>query len=155
MNILWNNYVWDEDHPATIEQVRSVESKLNIKFPSDFLEVATNEHGKMPNPNNINVGDGEIFVNNLYHFEDEPDDVDNQTYGILGVHEIQSEYQDQLLIPFASSGGGSDFCFDYRDSKGEPTIIFLDSDLGGDQDAIIPLAKNFTEFLGLLYEDED
>lgn len=149
MNIIWENYVWDEEHKATPEQVKAIEYKLNIVFPNDYLDVAMKEHGKTPEPCGLPISKGSSVVTTLLHFEDDPTDKDNYNYSIIRQHNLLSEDQNPLLIPFAKASGASMFCFDFRNSKKSPSIIFNDSDSEGDE-AIISVAKDFTEFISML-----
>lgn len=47
------------------------------------------------------------------------------------------------ILCFATSGGGEDFCFDYRDNPKEPSVIYWDDTYWR------RLAPNFTQFLAL------
>jgi len=151
MDVTWEDYVWSEGHKATPEQVKAIESKLNISFPNDYLDVAMQEHGKTPEPCGIPISKGSSVVITLLHFEDDPTDKENYNYSIIRQHNLLTENQNPLLVPFAKAGGASLFCFDYRNSKKSASIIFNDSDSEGEE-AIIPIANNFTEFLTMLEE---
>jgi len=152
MSLKWENYVWDEDHPATTEQVKEIESKLNITFPKDYVIFSIDHHGMSPESSVVPIGDGETILTTLLHFEVDSVEDENYTYSIYGTHNILKEYLNPLIVPFAIASGASNFCFDYRHSKDTPTIIFLDSDYGGDEGAIIPVANDFTEFLSMFKE---
>lgn len=151
MNVTWNNYLWDEDHIASISQVEEIESKLNIKFPEDYLDVASQHQGKTPVPCGTSSGS---MLTILLHFENDPSNK-KYTSSIIRKHEIITrEKYSPLIIPFAKAGGASLFCLDFRDSKNNPSIIFLDWDYfgDGDEDALHFVAKNFTEFLSMFEE---
>lgn len=36
--ITWNNYLYDNDHPATYRDIANVED-IGIKFPTDYLDI--------------------------------------------------------------------------------------------------------------------
>ncbi len=154
INIKWVNDTWNEDHPATSEQVEAIENKFNIRYPIDYVDFAKLNQGKAPEICGVPVGSGESMLTTILNFENKPDE-ESYFSSIIGKHElITDENYDALIIPFAETGGASIFCFDYRESKDKPSIIFLDWDYfgDGDEEAIILVAKDFTEFLSLLKE---
>ncbi len=155
--IKWKNYLWSEEKRATLAQVRNVEKILDIKFPKSYLETATINQGKRPEPNRVRVGEGSSGMTTFLLFEDNPKSADS-SYGIIHSHKVfKDEDYSPLIIPFGQAGGACLFCFDYRKIKDNPLVVFIDWDSfgNGDEEAIIPVAKNFTEFLEMFYEDKE
>lgn len=151
MNVNWENYIWEEKHVATIEQVKEVESILKIKFPKDYLEIAMQHQGQTPVPCGVSTGS---MITTLLNFENDLESSE-YTYSIVDSHKVfKNEHYSPLLIPIALAGGASLFCFDYRVSKKNPTIVFIEWDSfgKGNEKAIHPVAKNFSKFLSMLEE---
>lgn len=154
MNITWINDTWSEDHPATQNQVKTIETKFKIKYPKNYLDVAIINQGKMPESCGVPVGSGEAMLATLLNFQNTPDEDSHFSSIIRKQKQISDEKYSPLIIPFAEAGGASLFCFDYRKTRDNPQIIFIDWDYfgDGDEEAIIPVAKDFTEFLSILVE---
>lgn len=64
------------------------------------------------------------------------------------------EFFPEGLIAFASNGGGDFICFDYRNCKENPPIVFWHHEYE-ENEGIFPLADNFEEFLDDLKSDEE
>lgn len=149
MGIEWKNYLWDDNHTADIASVESLEADLCIKFPKDYLKVAMVHQGKVPNPNQINVGEKITSVGVLFLIS--PDyDYKGSTIK-SNVMFIEGDVP-QGVVPIVGSGGGSVFAFDFRRSSDTPSIVFVDSDKEGD-DAITFLSDSFSGFLSMLRDD--
>jgi hypothetical protein len=149
MEIEWKNYLWDDNHTADNASVESLEADLYIKFPKDYLEVATIHQGKVPNPNQIKVEERITSVGVLFLITP-----DNDYKGSTIKSNIMFIEDDvpQGIVPIVGSGGGSVFAFDFRRSSDTPSIVFVDSDKEGD-DAITFLSDSFSGFLSMLRDD--
>jgi len=161
--INWEDYIFNEQgqpiNPiAEIVDVEKVEKELSIKFPKDFLDVSMKHQGQAIDDLSIKVRSMEVGFSFFYLFNDRNNKKD-ASYTISAAHENIHQGDDsgnnQLLIPIANSFGSSKFCLDYRESLDNPSVVFYYSDRAINDDAITILASNFTEFLELLYEDED
>jgi len=150
--IKWNKYLW-ESKTAAIEQVNALEKELNVIFPDDYKNVAIKHQGMVPAPNTIDVGKGTTAITCLMHF-DKNGNQKFQSYGMEWNYNNLVEDVGPLIIPFAAALGANVFAFDYKDKINIPKVVFINADLEGDE-AIIPVADNFTEFLSMLYEPED
>jgi hypothetical protein len=66
------------------------------------------------------------------------------------------EFFPKDLIAFGENGGGDFICFDYRQGKDNPNppIVFWNHEAEEGKDVSF-IAKNFEEFIDMLYEDED
>ncbi len=161
--INWENYIFNEQgqpiNPiAKIVDVEKIENELNIKFPKDFLDVSMKHQGQVVDDLSIKVRSMEVGFSFFYLFSDRNNKKD-VSYTISAAHENMhqddEEGNNKLLIPIANSFGSSKFCLDYRESLDDPSVVFYYSDRAVNDDAITVLANSFTEFLDMLYEDED
>ena len=149
-DIKWNGYLW-ADKKASQSSVESFERAHSINYPQDYKSVVKLHQGQVPVPSEIKVRDGITAETCLMHFEKE--DIKNRSYSVEWNFNNLVEDVGGGVIPFAEALGGSVFAFDFRKSKENPTIIFINSDFEG-EDAIIPVVNNFTEFMSRLYEPE-
>jgi len=149
MKILWEDYVWDKYIPLTGLEIEKVESSLNVQFPDDYKSVVIKHQGQTPVQCCFKVNDNYIVVfNTLFHFNDG----ESKTYNIIKNNNIASEFLPEMIIPFADTAGDDFVCFDYR--SGEVKVVFASHERSGEE-AIIPIANSFTEFLSMLYEPTD
>ena len=58
------------------------------------------------------------------------------------------------LIPFAPDGGGNYICFDYRNCREDPPIVYWDHGIE-ENEGIFHLADSFEEFLSMLKSEEE
>ena len=63
------------------------------------------------------------------------------------------EFFPEGLVSFADDGGGNLVCFDYRENKSDPPVVFwvCGDSIGEDTHF---LAKNFEGFVDMLYSDD-
>jgi hypothetical protein len=145
--ISWKKHLWQEDHIVPDEMINAVENKLGVKFPDDYIMVVKTNQGKTPwQPSSVKVRNGIDVVSTLLHFENYSKEPKYDIYSVIKQHELLSEEQSSKLIPFQKSDGSSVFCFDYRTTEINPPIVFVNSDIEGEE-AIIPVANSFTDFL--------
>jgi hypothetical protein len=64
------------------------------------------------------------------------------------------EFFPKELIPFAPDGGGNYICFDYRNCKENPPIVFWHHEIE-ENEGIFHLADSFEEFLNSLKSEEE
>lgn len=137
--VIWNTE-YDE---VLIENIKIVEERLGVKFPSDYLECIIKNQGGSPSKCNIMV-DGNIIVQLRYLLTflafDELDILD--TYNSLKKHIFG-------LVPFGLGSDNYLFCFDYR-FGGAPTIVLCrQSDIG--ENTVIDVCDSFTDLIIKLY----
>jgi len=151
MNLKWEKYLSDVDNIASDEGIKKFETEHQIVFPPEYIDLVKAHQGEVPGNFVVNVGKGITPAGVLFHFDKSGAHTGYSIEKVL--HNIQDEFPENV-IPFQSAGGGCHFAFNYRENSSTPSIIFIDSDYEGDE-AIIPIADNFTEFLYLLYESKD
>jgi hypothetical protein len=64
------------------------------------------------------------------------------------------EFFPKGLIPFAPDGGGNYICFDYRNCKENPPIIFWHHEIE-ENEGVFHLADSFEEFISNLKSEEE
>ena len=139
----WIKYVWDEKKPLLDKNIKNLEERLGVTFPNDYLNIVKEHQGQSLNENIVvRVRNGLGVVGYLLHFLDE----DKYSYSIMQEHEYIEEEFPEKIIPFQSAGGANIFAFDYRIKKDDPSVVFINSDIEGEE-AIIPVADNFTDFM--------
>ncbi len=152
MKINWDNYIWDDTNLDGLEKLPDFEKKTGIKFPIEYLEIITKHQGKTPEPSIFKIGDKFTTVfNTLYHFSS---DEDNDFCNLEKRYESLKENYSDKIIPFGDTPSDDSICFDYRESANNPKIIYIIHELSGDE-SVKFVADSFTEFLDMLYEDEE
>lgn len=139
----WSDEAIEGPHPASEDAVRGAERELRVRFPADFLAVATIRQGAEPIPAGIEIpGFYGTSVFHLLHFEEEPwmSNIVNRLFPLEGV-------LDKGVIPFAEDIGRDVFCFNYRHTPNTPSVDYLSVDTG-----LVELAPSFTDFIALLRE---
>ncbi|WML33909.1 SMI1/KNR4 family protein [Clostridium sp. OS1-26] len=109
--------------PLVREEIAKVECLVGYQFPNDYVSCALLYHGASAIPYCIDVNNRERFFANLLSFSDES--VDN----IIEIYNNCKERLKNGIVPFACDPSGNLFCFDYRNDKKNPSIIFLNYEL--------------------------
>ena len=132
---------------ATIEYI---EQRICHKLPVDYLKIAKTENGKRPIPGDIDVGKRSTVFTCLLTLRKDDDPSNNS---LLASFKNNDDRGDDI-VPFALAGGGSRFCFDYRQNKDNPIVVFDNSDFEiEDSRAIVYVANSFTALLEKLYAE--
>lgn len=143
------------DEPIDDHVVESVEKSFGVKFPRDFTDYVKKYHGGMPNKTDLDYfdpvkgGPSVSGLGQLLSF-----DLDRPGNIVENYRTLADEYFPKGIIPFASTGGGDQICFDYRTSRTTPTVVLWKHERHVEE-SVIPLTSTFTELLKLLYEPED
>ena len=141
----WVDALIPQPPQVTPDAIRAAEEQLDVRFPSDFLDVVRVHQGAQPVPNHITIPDfGGTAVAHLLHFQDAP----GHTNIVARRFPLDDAMEDGV-IPFAEDVGDDLFCFDYRRNPARPSVVFWSVDTGP-----LHLADSFTDFLDILYEDE-
>lgn len=135
--------------------VARVETALGVRFPDDYRALAPAQQGRIPSPRHVpREGRPPLPFGPLFHFAPEDTHPRQQGDALLFVAGILREdgYPRQI-VPFASSGGGSNayFAFDFRDRPEAPRVVFVDPDRAPeDPKAFAPVAESFAALLDKL-----
>lgn len=140
--------------PVEEKVIHEVEEILKIKFPPDFVECAMKYHGGHPTKSHFSYNDPDLGLVGdglgvLLSFD--PDDKYNK---LLDHNLTPPEFFPEELIIFGEDGGGNCICFDYRNDKEFPSVVFWVHD-AFEGENIFFLANSFSEFLDLLEEPVD
>jgi len=116
-------------------------------LPETYKQVIETHQGMVPIPSTFRVGRGSDSVGPFLTLS--PDLQWGSTYSALGIHEQFKSFLPEGVYPFAITPGGEYLCFDYRDTTGEPRIVFMTVEAD-----LLPVAEDFTHFLRSLYDSE-
>ena len=134
---------WTSD-PLTEKMIVNAERALQVVFPADYRDCIRENHGGAPEPSGFSfvAANGHQMssqVSLLLTLDPREDENVLSTVTDLTVEERLPTG----LIPIINDGGGNLVCLDYR--EGEPKVVYLSL-----ESEIVPLADNFTEFVGKL-----
>ncbi|MEC1750136.1 SMI1/KNR4 family protein [Bacillus mojavensis] len=135
---------------ATNSQIKEVEVKLKIKFPTDYKEFIKDHNGCSPIDKKVVLfQDSRESINNLLSIGDPTRPIDL----LSTIDNVKDRLVDKI-IPFATDAGGNLFCFDYRMSPQEPVIVFWDHEIAYEdkESSISYVCDSFTELINKLYE---
>ncbi len=150
---------WQKDNdygklePLTDEMVEIAEEELNIKLPNSYINILKQQNGGYikynAHPSDVPTSwaDDHVNVDHLFGIGMGKDK------GILESEYLIQEWDLPKGVVLISGDGHSWIALDYRNSKTEPPVIFIDVE----QNQEIRLAKNFEKFInGLVdYNEEE
>lgn len=144
--------VWDDGRNITPNEISEFESKLGIALPNDYKDVIKNYDGGTPNLPAIDFGGmiEKVFTGLIPLMR--PNEYNDP------ITEIIARYKGRFpegVIPFGDDPFGNMYCFDYRKNT-LPIIVYWDHEMGVNEEGqFCIVANNFTDFLNMLYEQED
>ena len=127
--------------PVSEQDITSIESLLNIKFPGDYVECAKNNHGGNPIPKIYDFGGHqEAVFSSLLSLNPKENNY------ILDVYDNVKDRLLSGIYPFADDPFENLICFDYRNSDGQSTVVIWDHEICYEdlEKAIIPVCKTFS-----------
>ena len=143
---------WDfYESPPTNKEIDFIEEKIDIRFPRDFIACVKDYNEGSPSPRIFDCKsqfDGkniETSFGGLMSFNPEDIEYILQSYKVL-----RSEHSQDLIVPFAADAGGNLICFDYRETKENPPVVYWEHEAYPPEKAITYLAPTFTDFLKML-----
>ena len=150
--VSWESYVWDVNRQADLSIIREFEINNGISFPKDYVEVVKLNQGRTPEPANFTLPNSKFVgtLNVLLHFDA---DKAEEVYSVEYNYEIVKEYLPSGIIPFVSTINNDLICFDYRNTKTDPSIVLASHEYSGNE-AIFKVADSFSEFIEGLYEEK-
>jgi len=125
---------------------------LAVNFPQDYIAIVVN-HSGASNPDKCEFeyeDNGRVRVGNFGLLLSLGD---GQSENIFEAIENLGDQLPAGVIPIVDTGMGDFICFDYR-KEGAPCIVYFSHEKN-DEQAIIPLASSFAEFLGKLRKPDD
>lgn len=133
-------------------RIIEVENELGIFFPNKYKQLISVYNGGPPIYRCFNYFDNykkELIIGSIDML---PliDREDNVVETLID----PPEFFPKGLVPFADDGGGDLTCFDYRNCKENPPIVFW---VCGDNEGedVHFVANTFEEFINILHESED
>ncbi|OAB45510.1 SMI1/KNR4 family protein [Paenibacillus glacialis] len=158
--------VWQfADEPVSEDFVNKIGDELGFNFPSDYIKCVALNNGANVEPELFNVENREKVFGTLLSF-----DGSNDEYIIF----VYNEYKGTLpkeLIPIAFDPAGNLICFDYKNHKDEPIVVFWEHENAGEKEMLMRdegitaeeaeekarenvfyIADNFSEFLDKLHD---
>lgn len=125
------------------DNVTEVESKVNYKFPEEFVNFIIKNSGGFPKYNCIDIEEDTENVNNFLDFSE-----DGQNY-IVKIYLNNKGLQVQDCIPFARDCGANYYCFDRNDNS----IFFWDHEECDEENGPFCVCDTFEEFIDSLYKE--
>ncbi|MCF6137749.1 SMI1/KNR4 family protein [Alkalihalobacillus berkeleyi] len=145
--------IWQEDNdycklePLTEEAVKRAEGQLKIKLPNLYINILKQQNGGSIKfnafPTDVPTDWAEDHIN-IDHFFGIGLDKEK---GILDSDYLIQEWDLPRNLVLISGAGHSWFALDYRYSKTDPSVIFIDVELHQE----LKLASNFEEFIQGLF----
>jgi hypothetical protein len=146
--------IWQKDdeyyklEPLTDDMVKNAEEKLKLKLPQSYINILKEQNGgyikfdSYPTEVPTSWSDNHINVDHILGIGEEN--------GILESEYLIEEWGLPNNIVLISGSGHSWIALDYRNTRVEPPIIYLDVE----SEQIIELAPDFDSFLNGLYVDQ-
>lgn len=138
----WSDFGLIGDNSCiSFEEIKQIESILDIKFPTSYKDLVN-----YANPAYIEIGCFDYDLDNEGSISDFfPLTISHDHDSVLW-HSTNNEHVPKGVVPFARDAGDFLICFDYRESKLKPKIVFLDP---FSQDLWI-VSDDFESFLKIL-----
>ncbi|WP_160174377.1 SMI1/KNR4 family protein [Archangium violaceum] len=144
MTVRWMNYLWEEPHPATPDEIGVLEHEWDVLLPDEFKRIISTRQGMTPEFPVFDVDQGTDVFNTLLTIHEEEK---WQEYSARRVFEALKPHVPTGIFPFADTPGGQYICFDYRNTPAQPTIVLVTVEMD-----IYPIANSFSEFLEMLHD---
>lgn len=146
-----NIWLIDKDkEKLTDDMIKNTENKLGVKLPNSYIELCRIQNGGYITydafPTSVPTGwaDDHISVDHIRGIEE---------YGILSNDYYIEEWELPKNILLICGDGHTWTAMDYRQTKEEPPVIYIDLEWG-EEIFILELAPNFKTFLGGLFNYE-
>ncbi|OIJ14227.1 hypothetical protein BKP37_09090 [Anaerobacillus alkalilacustris] len=137
------NLEWKFEKPvATNRVLEQLESTLDVTLPMSYKLLVKQHNGARPRPNMIKMMNGNDRVIKTFLT------VYPTKGGINDVLEWLGKQLPHKMVPFANDPFGNYFCFHYKTSKGEPSIVFWNHEKQQEEF----MAHSFEEFIYNLTE---
>lgn len=135
--------------------VRETEAMIGLNFEYTFLKFLEKNNGGVPKKRYFKLGNNtkvvDCFLCLIEDYQEHPK-------GDTDIGVVWSQIEDRLndyLVPFAALFAGDFLCFDYK-KEGAPKIVMWDHEKSEeDTPKTYLVAKNFNEFLDMLFDDEE
>ena len=155
------------DEPVSEEEVEKIGDEMGFEFPKDYRSCVTVNNGANVEPHLFNIGNRQKVFGTLLSYEKGNDEY------IVDVYNCYRNTLPNGVVPFAFDPSGNLICFDYKEHKDNPIVVFWEHEEAWEKEMLMDeegltkeqgeqrarenvfyAAATFTEFLDLLYEDE-
>ncbi|MGI8277119.1 SMI1/KNR4 family protein [Bacillus mycoides] len=153
------------DEPVSAEYIYEVGKQMDFIFPSDYVECAITNNGSAVLPYKFEVdGVTRVFGTLLSY------DTDSSEY-IVKVYRTYATTIPKELVPFTFDPAGNLICFDYKNAKNNPVVVFWEHENAGEKEMLMRqeglteaqveelarenvfyIADTFTDFLSELHD---
>ncbi len=114
-----NDLTWPvPDEPSFSRIYRQCGKRDRVYIPSDYVECATNNNGSAVLPYKFEIDTITKAFGTLLSY-----DVDSREYIVKVYNQYISTLPNEL-VPFAFDPAGSLICFDYKNHKEDPIVVF-------------------------------
>ncbi|HDR6286682.1 TPA: SMI1/KNR4 family protein [Bacillus cereus] len=161
-----NDLTWPvPDETVSAEYIDNVGKGIGYIFPSDYVECATNNNGSAVLPYKFEIDTITKAFGTLLSY-----DVDSREYIVKVYNQYISTLPNEL-VPFAFDPAGNLICFDYKNHKEDPIVVFWEHEGAWEKETLMEsegitaeeaeerarenvyhIANNFTEFLNKLHD---
>ncbi len=148
MAIRWIPRIWKAARPAKPHEVEALERAWGVKLPEDYKHVAMTHQGMAPEPSVLDVGRGNAVMAELLTISESEE---FRAYSMSDTHKLIQPHVPVGIYPFASTANGDYLCFDFRNSRSSPGVIFYFTEALG-ASAIHPVAESFSALLAKLHD---
>lgn len=157
---LGSNNIYRDNGEIQKKEINEVESNLSIVFPSMYSEFICKHNVARLEADTFSYSDPNTNGKNSDSIAFENVEKIPESIELLKLNEVPDwdenyKFEDGL-IPFGENGVGDMICFDYRKDKktDNPPIVIWNHDMGLEH-RVVFVAKNFEEFVDMLYEPKD
>lgn len=150
--IEWIDRARGVERPTEAE-LSAYEAEIGFRFPDDYRQAVMEHGGQRPEPNGVDVGNMIAVLSAVLLVADIEDDVrESFAYQADRLADWAAEGAlAKQLVPVASSPAQGIFCYDLREEREAPPIVYVSLDYPPDDArAIRPAAGSFSELLGKL-----
>ncbi|MEK5521408.1 SMI1/KNR4 family protein [Heyndrickxia sp. FSL W8-0423] len=153
------------DLEVSENKIKEVGLQLGFNLPQDYINCVKKNGGASVFPEEFNVGNAERCFGSLFSFDEESSEY------IVKKYEIYKPTLPQKVFPIANDPAGNLICFDYKNNKENPIVVFWEHEnavekemlmreegLTEDQaeerarENVFYVAATFTEFLDKLHD---
>lgn len=153
------------DEPVSEEYVKKTGNELGFEFPEDYISCVAINNGANVEPDLFNIGNREKVFGTLLSYDKSNDE---------HIVDVYNSYRDTLpigVVPFAFDPAGNLICFDYKNHKDNPIVVFWEHENAWEKEMLIKeeglteeqaeerarenvfyVAATFTEFLDKLHD---
>jgi hypothetical protein len=148
--LIYQKFSWITEYDgADGTLVKNVETNIQRRLPQDYLECVLHYQGGHPSLRHLDIPNyGTVLFAWLLVFA-EGDELD-----ILEQYNVARKKVSEDIFPFAYDTNINSLCFDYRNSKEAPPIVYWDEQglsSNPSRGSLFPVCQTFSELLERLY----